>query len=310
MREALLILPGVVAAAAGGELFVRGTVGAAARARIAPGIVAATVAAFATSSPESSVAVNSALQGNPEIALGDVLGSNVVNVGLVLALGMLFGGLVARRADLRRDIPPALGAPLLIGVLGLDGQISRADAALLLLVFVGWIAVAVVQAARERSVIVSVLADRTTAQVVRDGIGGLVLLIVAGRLIVLAAADFGDLLGWDTFIVGAVLVAVATSVPELATVLIARIRGHDEVSVGTVLGSNIFNGLFVIGVAGVIHPIRTSREEFLIAIVAGVATMLMVIPGRSNRLAPWRGAVLLAIYGGYLATLILTHTAG
>lgn len=310
MPDALLILPGVVAAAVGGELFVRGTVGAADRARIAPGIVAATVAAFATSSPESSVAINSALQGRPEIALGDVLGSNVVNVGLILALAILMGGVIARRADLRRDVPPALAAPLLIAVLGVDGEVSRVDASLLLVSFLGWITVTVVQAARERSVIVGVLADRTLAKVIRDGVGGLILLIVAGRLIVLAAADFGDLLGWDTFIVGAVLVAVATSVPELATVLVARIRGHDEVSVGTILGSNIFNGLFVIGVAGAIHPIRTNPGEFAIAIAAGVVTMLLVIPGRSHRLAPWRGVVLLAVYFSYLAALILTPAGG
>jgi len=88
-------------------------------------------------------------------------------------------------------------------------------------------------------------------------------------MIVLSAADFGNLFGWDTFVVGAVLVAVATSVPELATVVVARVRGHDEVSMGTVLGSNILNGLLIVGVVGLIDPIPTSRAEFGIAIFAG-----------------------------------------
>jgi cation:H+ antiporter len=310
VREALLILPGVVAAAAGGEFFVRSTVGAAGRLRIAPGIVAATVAAFATSSPELSVGITSALRGQPEISLGDVLGSNVVNVGLILAIAILMGGLIARRQDLRRDIPPALAAPVLIALLGLDGQIARGDAAILLLFFAAWLTVTVVQAARERSVIVGVLADRTLGSVTRDGVLGLGLLILAGRLIVLAAEDLGDLLGWDTFVVGAIMVAVATSVPELATVVVARMRGHDEVSVGTVLGSNIFNGMLIVGVAASIHPIEVSRAEFGLSIVAGIVTMLLVIPGRTHRLPPARGVALLLVYGAYLWALGTVHGGG
>lgn len=307
MTDALLLIPGVIAAALGGELFVRGTVGGAARARIAPGIVAATVAAFATSSPEMSVAVNAATSGRPEIALGDLLGSNVVNIGLVLAIAILLGGITARRRDLRRDVPVAVAAPLLVLVLALDGSLNRGDGIILLFAFAGWIAVTVAQAARERSDVVEVLADRSLTRTIVEGIVGLLLLILAGRLIVLAAADFGRLLGWDVFTVGAVLVAVATSVPELATVVVAKLRNHGDVSVGTVLGSNLFNGLLIVGVAAVIHPILITWDEFLVAIVFGVVTMLMVIPGRSNHLGRGRGILLLTTYVGYVATLLLVH---
>ena len=309
MREAWLIIPGVLAAALGGEVFVRGTVGGALRARIAPGIVAATVAAFATSSPELSVAVNAATAGRPEVALGDALGSNVVNIGLVLALAILLGGVTGRREDLRRDIPTALGAPILVLLLGIDGGLSRADGAVLLTAFSAWLIVTLVQAARERSRVGEVLADRTVWQIARDGIAGIVLLILAGRLIVMSASDFGELLGWDIFVVGAVLVAVATSVPELATVVIAQLRGHDEISVGTVLGSNIFNGLLIIGVAAVITPIEVAGTEVAIAIIAGVITMLLAIPGRSNRLPPIRGVLLLGVCAGYYAAVVLAHGA-
>ncbi len=307
MTEALLLIPGVFAAAGGGELFVRGTVGGAARARIAPGIVAATVAAFATSSPEMSVAVNAATSGRPEIALGDLLGSNVVNIGLVLAIAILLGGVTARGRDLRRDIPPAILMPLLILVLALDGSLGRGDGLILLVTFAGWMAVTVAQAARERRTMPADENGRTLERIIIEGVAGLALLILAGRLIVLAAADFGRILGWDTFTVGAVLVAIATSVPELATVITAKLRNHGEVSLGTVLGSNLFNGLLIVGVAATIHPIGIAWEEFLIAIVAGVATMLMIIPGRSNRLRTWRGVALLTIYVGYVATLLLVH---
>jgi cation:H+ antiporter len=307
VREAWLIIPGVLAAALGGEVFVRSTVGGALRAKVAPGIVAATVAAFATSSPELSVAVNAATAGRPEVALGDALGSNVVNIGLVLALAILLGGVTGRREDLRRDIPTALGAPILVLLLGIDGQLSRADGAVLLASFSAWLVVTLVQAARERSKVGEVLADRTVWQIARDGIVGIALLILAGRLIVMSASDFGELLGWDIFVVGAVLVAVATSVPELATVVIARLRGHDEVSVGTVLGSNIFNGLLIIGVAASITPIEVASTEVAIAIAAGVVTMLLAIPGRSNRLPPIRGVLLLGVCAGYFAAVVLAH---
>ena len=154
-----------------------------------------------------------------------------------------------------------------------------------------------------------VLADRTVWQITRDGIAGILLLVLAGRLIVLSASDFGELLGWDIFVVGAVLVAVATSVPELATVVIARLRGHDEISVGTVLGSNIFNGLLIIGVAAVITPIEAAGTEVAIAITFGVITMLLAIPGRTNRLPPIRGVLLLGVCAGYFAAVVLAHGA-
>lgn len=307
MPDALYLIPGVLAAALGGEFFVRGTVGGATRARIAPGIIAATVAAFATSSPELSVAINSATAGSPEIALGDVLGSNVANVGFVLAIAILFGGLTARREDMRRDVPVALGAPVVIFALGRDGVIDRADAVVLLALFASWLTWAVVQASRERSARAADPEARSMTQVLRDGAVGLGLLILAGRLIVWAAADFGRLLGWDTFTVGAVLVAVATSAPELATVVAARVRGHDDVSVGTVLGSNIFNGLLIIGVAAAIHPIMVPRAESTVAIGFGLLTILMLFPGRSGRLPASRGILLLATFAAYLWTAVAVH---
>lgn len=308
MPDALFLIPGVLAAAIGGELFVRGTVGGAARARVAPGIVAATVAAFATSSPELSVAVNAATAGSPEIALGDLLGSNVVNVGLVLAIALLLGGITARSQDLRRDVPVALAAPLLTLILALDGVLNRADGVLLLVSFGGWLAISIVQAARERSDVLDVIGRESLPRVIRDGVVGLILLILAGRLIVLAAEDFGRILGWDVFTVGAVLVSIATSVPELATVIAAKIRKHGDVSVGTVLGSNIYNGLLIVGVAASISPITIAWNEFMVAVGFGVITMLMIIPGKSYRLGVRRGVLLLSVYVIYVATLLAVHS--
>lgn len=307
MTGAVLIALGVAAAVVGGEWFVRGSVALANRMRIAPGIVGATVVAFGTSSPELSVGVNAALEGSPEISLGDALGSNVVNVALILGLALVLAGATPRRADLNRDLPVALIAPLVAFGLAVDGTLGRADGAILLACFAAWLTVTARQAARERNDAAAILGEPNGARITRDALGGLALLILAGRLIVLAAKDIGEFLGWDAFTVGAVMVAVGTSTPELATTVVARLRGHDEVSVGTVLGSNIFNGLLIVGVAAVIAPIHVAGPELLLAIGIGVLSLLLVLPGRSDRLGRGRGAVLLALYLAYLIALLQVH---
>jgi cation:H+ antiporter len=308
MTAALLIILGVAAAGAGGELFVRGSVALAMRMRIAPGIVGATVVAFATSSPELSVGVNSALEGAPEISLGDALGSNVVNVALVLGLALAMAGATPRRADLNRDLPAALMAPLITLGLASDGTISRTDGLILLGCFTAWLAVTVRQAAQERDATAGMLGETDRRRITRDAVLGLALLILAGRLIVLAAQDIGEALDWDTFTVGAVMVAIGTSTPELATTITARLRGHDEVSVGTVLGSNIFNGLLIVGVAAAIAPIHVAGPELQLAIGTGVLSLLLVLPGRSDRLGRGRGVALLVLYAVYLIALLNLHS--
>lgn len=133
------------------------------------------------------------------------------------------------------------------------------------------------------------------------------LLVVAGRLIVLGAQDIGDILGWDAFTVGAVMIAIGPSTPELATTIIARLRGHDEVSVGTVLGSSIFNGLFIVGVAAAITPIDVFGPELQLAIGTGVLSLQLILPGRSDRLGRRRGAALLVLFLAYLIALLRVH---
>jgi cation:H+ antiporter len=300
MGIALVLLAGIACAILGGQLFVRGVVNLAAWWRVPAGIIGATVAAFATSSPELSVAVSSATRGSPEIALGDALGSNIVNVALVLGLALAFAAIKVDRGVLVRDIPMALTAPAALGLLALDGSISRVDAAVLLVLFVGWLTQTTLAARSARDAVVSVLEEHGTRSIVLSVVGGLILLVAAGQLIVSAASGISQALGWDGFVVGAIFVALGTSTPEIATMLTARVRGHDEVGVGTVLGSNIFNTLLVVGVAAMIEPIDLSALEVEVGIAVGIALVLMIIPGRSLVIARWRsGPLVLA----YLATV-------
>ena len=294
--SALLMLAGIGCAVAGGDLFVRGVVSLAAWWRVPAGIIGATVAAFATSSPELSVAVNAALESRPQVALGDALGSNVVNVGVVLGLALACSAITVDRGALVRDVPMALAAPAVLGLLALDGSVSRVDAVVLIVIFAGWLTQTTIAARSARDAVVSVLAERSHRAVVVSVVAGLVLLVVAGRFIVGAAAGISQALGWDGFVVGAVFVALGTSTPEIATMLAARVRGHDEVGVGTVLGSNIFNTLLVVGVAALISPITLTRSEIQVGVVASIVVVALAIPGRSARLGRWRSVPLLATY--------------
>jgi cation:H+ antiporter len=303
-----VMLLGLACAGGGGEMFVRGTVGLAKAARVSSGIIAATVAAFATSSPELSVAISSARAGAPEIALGDALGSNVVNVALILAAAVLVAPINAERGSLGRDYPVALLAPIVLARLLIDGSVSRLDGALLLCGFAVWLTAVTLEARRQRSAAVEVLGEMGLVRAMIAGMVGLGLLIAAGRLIVFGATDIARAFGLSEFVIGATIVAVGTSVPELATAIISRMRGHDEISLGTILGSNIFNAFFIVGVASAITPISVSFVTAAPAVVLGLAALLLSFPPRSGIISRWRGGMLLAVYATYLVVVLQSTT--
>ena len=304
MSPYLLLVAGIICAAIGGELFVRGVVGVARWARVSAGIIGATFAAFATSSPELSVSVTSGLAGTPQIALGDALGSNVVNLALILGLALLISPIHASRDSLRRDFPVALLVPLLLGVLAYDGMLSRVDGFMLLALFVAWLAAVVLEVRRQRSAAGQVLGEVRHGLALLSCLGGLVFLVASGKLIVVGAKGIALVYGIDEFVIGATLVAIGTSAPELATVIVAKLRGHDEVGLGTLLGSNIFNGLFIIAVAAVIHPIALGLAEVAIGLVLGLLATAVTFPGKNGLLGRGRGWVLLALYAAYLGLIL------
>lgn len=311
MRAVLILLVGVALAGAGGEAFLRGAVGTATRLRIRPSVIAVTVAAFATSTPELAVAVTAALDGVGQIALGDALGSNVVNIGVVVGVLLLVGPVHVSRRAAGRDMPTALGAPVLLALLAIDGRISRADAAVLLLAFVAWLVLTVRHTLADRrpvdpteeSVVDDVPAQSNVVAVVWIVVG-LAMLIGSARLIVSAVETIGPAIGLDAFTTGAVLVAVATSTPEMATAVIARVRGHHDVGLATAIGSNIFNGLWIVGVTAMIRPIDVRWSEIALVLAAGVATIVVAFPWRDDRLARGRGVGLVAIWAAYVAVLV------
>jgi len=304
VSDVLLLAVGVALAGIGGDIFVRGSVGLASGLRVPPGIIGATVAAFATSAPEMAVGVNAAIAGTPQIAVGDALGSNVVNIGLVMGAVLLIAPIRLDRRDVRRDLPFTVAAPLLLGLLLWDGWLSRTDGAVLVLVFAVWVGTTALQALRERDATAAVLGARSLARALALTLVGVGLLVLAGRFVVVAAGGIGHALGIAPFLVGATLVAFGTSVPELATALLSRWRGHDDLGAGTIMGSNIFNSLWIVGLVALIRPFELHLGEVGIAVAAGAAAGLLMIPGASWILSRYRGAVLLAGYGTYALLLI------
>lgn len=309
MNDYAALILGVVCAGIGGELFIRGAVGLAHWARITPGIIGATVAAFATSSPELSVSINAALAGKPQIALGDALGSNVVNVALILGLALVISGIQSPRDSVKRDFPVALLIPIITGVLLLDGELSRFDGFLMLSMFLAWLVAAIVEARKQRSAAEEVLGEHRGWLVVLSCVVGLAFLVAAGNFIVAGARGVAIVFSIDEFIIGTTIVAVGTSVPELATTVIAKLRGHDEVGLGTILGSNIFNGIFIVAVAAIIHPITVAWREVAITLVFGLVALVFTYPPRTGFIERRRGVLLLVLYAAYLAIILQQQAA-
>lgn len=302
--EFIALLAGSLCAAIGGELFVRGVVGIALWARVSAGIIAATFAAFATSSPELSVSLTSAIAGTPQVALGDALGSNVVNVGLILGIALLIASLHAPRDALRRDYPVAMLVPLLLAALAKDGELSTFDGTILLGLFSVWLMAVVLEVRKQRSIAPRMLGEKRHARSLLESLLGMAFLVLAGRLIVAGAQGLSVAYGIDPFVIGATLVAIGTSAPELATVVVARLRGHDEIGLGTILGSNIFNGLFIIGVAAVITPIPINWQEVSLGLIFGLITSAFLLPLAGGVIERRRGVLLVSLYATYLALFL------
>lgn len=303
MEDYLALLGGVACAALGGELFVRSAVGLARALRVSTAIIGTTIVAFATSSPELSVAITAAIDAKPEIALGDAIGSNVVNIALILGLALVISPIQSPRSGIKRDLTVALAAPALTAALVMDGTLSRTEGVFLVGLFTLWLVAVTVQALQQRS---DYWDDgpRHGWRYAALGVAGLLLLFAAGWMIVRGAGGIALSFGLSQFVVGATIVAVGTSVPELATAVVAKLRGHDEIGLGTLLGSNIFNGLWIVPVAAIIHPIALDWREVALALGFGVAAMLVAFPPRHGLIGRSRGAILLILYGCYVAAIL------
>ncbi len=314
-----LFVVGLVVLVAGAEALVRGASRLATALGVRPLVVGLTVVAFGTSAPELAVGVGSAISGQPDIALGNVVGSNIANILLVLGLAAVVVPVATATRVVRREVPIMIAASLLLWLIAVSGRIERIEGLLLL---AGIVAYIVFLARTSRRATVAVRAEfaaefaagvdqrsRGIAASLGLGAAGLVGLIVGASWIVDGAVALATTLGIPEVIVGLTVVAVGTSLPEIATSVAAGLRGHRDIAVGNVVGSCIFNILLVLGVTAVVspEPIPISPSLLAVDLPLMVAAALACLPILyTGRLVSRReGVLLVAFYVAYLAYLVL-----
>ncbi len=305
----------------GAEWFVGGASALALALRVPQLLVGLTVVAYGTSAPEVIVGVQAARDGHGAVALGNVLGSNIANIGLILGVAALIKPAHVDGALRRRELPMLLASTALVPLLLLDGAVTRWEAAGLLLVAVGYTGF-MVRAARSAASVSEAKADAVTGRDAADAAGaprtrstlksagvaagGLAVLLIGGTLFVDGAVSVARSLGMSDRIVGLTIVAIGTSLPELVTSVIAARRGHSDLAVGNVVGSNIFNVFLCLGAAGLAGSVGAPLHSVGFDVAAlGVMTVLGAAFIRTERtITRLEGGVAVALYAGYVGLTV------
>jgi len=298
------------------DRFVEGAAFTARHFGMPPLLVGMVIVGFGTSAPEMAVSALAAVQGNPGIALGNAYGSNITNIALILGLTALMSPILVHSQVVRKELPILLGITALAAWQLWDGEITQTDAIVLLLVFAGVMAWSIWQGMTKGDDALGAEIEQeliehsmTLRKAVIWLVVGLLFLIVSSRMLVWGAVEIAQAFGVSDLIIGLTVVAVGTSLPELASSIIAARKGENDIALGNILGSNLFNTLAVVGIAGMISPMAVEPEVLTrdIAVMAGLTVLLFIFAygfrgmGRINR---FEGAVLIACYIGYTTYLI------
>ncbi len=311
-----LFVAGLVALVAGAELLVRGAARLAYAFGISPLVVGLTVVAFGTSAPEIAVSVGAATRGQVDLAVGNVVGSNIFNVLFILGLSALITPLVVARQLIRQEVPLMIGVSVLLLVFALDGRIGRLEAATLCAGMVGYTVFLVRQSRAEAAVLraggAETVAPARQCALVLDAVfvlGGLALLVLGAGWLVEAAVSLARWLGVSELVIGLTIVAAGTSLPEVASSIVAAIRGERDIAVGNVIGSNLFNILACLGIAGLVaaEPLAVAPavRTFDLPVMVAVAFVCLPVFFTGASIERWEGAVLFGYYVAYTAYLIL-----
>ncbi len=309
------LLAGLALLVLGAEWLVRGASRLAAGARVPPLVIGLTVVAFGTSAPELAVSVGSALSGQADLALGNVVGSNITNVLLILGTSAVITPLAVAAPLIRLEVPVMIGVSALALALGLDGAVSPTDGVLLIVGAVIYSALQVWQSRRESAGVQQEFTREFGGTPTRLGldvgrvVAGCALLVVGSRWLVEGAVVMAKALGVSELVIGLSVVAAGTSLPELATSVLAAVRGERDIAVGNVVGSNIFNLLFVLGTSAAVAPqgvaVSAAARGFDLPVMLAVALACLPIFASGHVIARWEGALFLSYYAGYLLYLFL-----
>lgn len=316
---ALLFTAGLGTLVLGAELLVRGASRLAAAVGISPLVIGLTVVAFGTSTPELVVSVRAALSGQADIALGNVVGSNIFNVLFILGLSAVITPLAVSQQLVRLDVPIMIGVSVLLLILGLDGRLARLDGILLFTGIVAYTLFAIRESRREGAEIAAEYAKEYGGAVARGArtilaqvacvLIGLGLLVLGARWLVDGAVTLAKALGVSELVIGLTIVAAGTSLPEVATSILAAIRGERDIAVGNVVGSNIYNILAVLGLSAILAPngitVAPAAVSFDIPVMIAVALACLPIFATGHLIARWEGVLFVGYYVAYALYLVL-----
>jgi cation:H+ antiporter len=314
----LSLVIGLVLLVVGAEALVRGASNLAAIFGLSPLIIGLTVVSYGTGAPELAVCMQSQLLQQVDIALGNVIGSNVFNVLMILGMSAVVIPLTVAQQLVRLDVPIMIGTSGLLLLFAIDGVVGPMDGLILLLGSVAYTVFLVYQGRKDSQSLAaagdlppgSALVKRTPAQMLVS-IGfvllGLVLLVVGAQFLVHGAVNIAEAMGVSQLIIGLTIVAAGTSMPELATSVVASYRGEQDIAVGNVVGSNIFNTLTVMGATAAVGgvPVSTAALHFDLPVMLAVAIACFPIFYTGNRISRWEGLLFVGYYLAYSAYLIL-----
>ena len=318
---ALALAGGLVCLVVGAELLVRGAASIATRLGIAPIIIGLTVVALGTSAPELAVSVSAGLSGEGDVAFGNVAGSNIVNILLVLGGSAVIAPLLVSQRIIRLDIPLLVGVSVVALLLSLDNEIGRLDGLLLsagILAYTGWL-IRAAHREREEDLLTEYgtaveeleveVIDKPLPVQVAFVMAGLVVLVVGSQLLVASATDIAASLGVSDLVIGLTVVALGPSLPELATSLLAAYRGQRDIAVGNVVGSNLFNIMCVLGLTGIVSPdpipVSDTSLQVDFPVMLAATVVLLPIIWKGFAIRRWEGLVLIVLYALYVTFLIL-----
>ena len=303
--QLVLLALGFVMLVKGADWFVDGASGIAAKFHIPQLVIGLTIVAMGTSAPEAAVSITAALGGSADITVGNIVGSNIMNVLVILGLASAIVPIAVSKETIKVDAPFMVAISVIFLLLGWDGTISRVDGLILVVLFAAYIGYMIWEAVHSNEE-GEEIKDMKGWQLILCTVGGLALVVLGADVAVDAATELARIFGMSERFIGLTIVALGTSLPELCTSVVAARKGNADIAIGNIVGSNIFNILFVVGLSSLIIDVPFAanfRIDMLVAIAAAAFIGLAAIPNK--KLVRWHGAVMLLGYVGYFVYLLV-----
>lgn len=300
----LILILGFVMLVRGADFFVDGAASIAAKFKIPQLIIGLTVVAMGTSAPEAAVSISAAFKGSADITIGNILGSNILNVLIILGLSALLCPLPVSKSVIFVNLPIMIASSVLLLILGYDGKISHLDAIIIFACFLGFLTYIIISAIRSNQS-GEAIKEMTMARSVVLTVIGLVFIILGSRFTVNSASYIAEKIGLSERFIGLTVVALGTSLPELFTSVTAARKGNADIAIGNIVGSNILNILFIVGISGLIIPVPYAKAFFFDSVVTiGISILLLLLTLRKRELERWSGALMLILYAAYFVCII------